>query len=57
GTGLLGGFTTFSTYAVQVAVIGSGTPALALLYLLATAALCVLAAALAGGAARRWGRR
>ena len=53
GTGLLGGFTTFSTYAVQVAVLGAVSPATALVYLLATALLCVGAAALAGRAALR----
>ena len=53
GTGLLGGFTTFSTYAVQVAVLGTVSPGTALLYLVATVVLCVGAAALAGGAALR----
>jgi CrcB protein len=56
GTGLLGGFTTFSTYAVQVAVLGSTDTLLALLYLLTTPVVCVLAAALAGGLALRRGR-
>ncbi|WP_151525658.1 fluoride efflux transporter FluC [Serinicoccus kebangsaanensis] len=53
GTGLLGGFTTFSTYAVQVAVVGADRPVLAGLYLVLTPLLCVAAAALAGGAATR----
>lgn len=53
GTGLLGGFTTFSTYAVQVAVLGTVAPVTSLLYLLSTVLLCVGAAALAGGAALR----
>ncbi|WP_202977010.1 fluoride efflux transporter FluC [Ornithinimicrobium flavum] len=53
GTGLLGGFTTFSTYAVQVAVLGRDEPALALGYLVATPLLCVCAAALAGTATMR----
>ena len=49
GTGLLGGFTTFSTYAVQVHLLGStAPPTLVLLYLLLTPALCVAAAAVAG---------
>lgn len=55
GTGLLGGFTTFSTYAVQVAALAGGAPALALLYAVATPLLCVGAAALASGASLRWG--
>jgi CrcB protein len=55
GTGLLGGFTTFSAYAVQVAALaGSGNgPARALTYAVVTAALCVAVAALAGAGARR----
>ena len=57
GTGLLGGFTTFSTYAVQVAVLGTVGPVTALLYLVLTVLLCVGAAALAGGAALRRVRR
>ncbi|MGD8149280.1 fluoride efflux transporter FluC [Ornithinimicrobium sp. Y1694] len=48
GTGLLGGFTTFSTYAVQVAVVGQAHPAVAVGYLVATPLLCVAAAALVG---------
>jgi CrcB protein len=53
GTGLLGGFTTFSTYAVQVAVLGRGEPGLAAGYLVVTPLLCVTAAALAGTATLR----
>lgn len=53
GTGLLGGFTTFSTYAVQVALLGGADPVLALGYLVATPVLCVGAAALAGSLALR----
>lgn len=53
GTGLLGGFTTFSTYAVQVALLGRDEPLLALGYLVLTPLVCVVAAALAGTLARR----
>lgn len=42
GTGLLGGFTTFSTYAVQVATLGE--PLLSLVLLVLTPVLCVGAA-------------
>ena len=56
GTGLLGGFTTFSTYAVQVAVLDATDPLLALAYLVATPALCVVAATVAGRLALRVGR-
>ncbi|MBW8172041.1 CrcB family protein [Ornithinimicrobium sp. Arc0846-15] len=50
GTGVLGGFTTFSTYAVQVAVLGgvgvdgATDLALGLGYMLVTPVLCVLVA-------------
>lgn len=44
GTGVLGGFTTFSTYAVQVALLGQVVPALALGYAVLTPVLCVGAA-------------
>lgn len=57
GTGLLGGFTTFSTYAVQVAVLGEVAPVLALAYLVTTPLLCVLAAGLVGTLALRMERR
>ena len=56
GTGLLGGFTTFSTYAVQVALLGRVDPLVALVYLVVTAVLCVAAAAL-GARVARGGRR
>ena len=56
GTGLLGGFTTFSTYAVQVALLGEVEPAVALAYLVLTPLLCVGAAALVGTLALRGGR-
>lgn len=47
GTGLLGGFTTFSTYTVDVHHLSAdGQPARAALYLIATPALALLAAAL-----------
>lgn len=47
GTGILGGFTTFSTYAVQTRVlVGEDQAALAVGYVLATLALAVLAARL-----------
>lgn len=56
GTGLLGGFTTFSTYAVQVAVLGRADPLLAVAYLVGTPLLCVAAAAAAGSLTLRAGR-
>ena len=56
GTGLLGGFTTFSTYAVQVALLGRVDPLVALVYFVVTAVLCVAAAAL-GARVARGGRR
>jgi fluoride exporter len=56
-TGLLGGFTTFSTYAVQVALLGAATPVLAVAYAVGTPLLCVWSAWLAGAGARRLGRR
>ncbi|MER6671799.1 CrcB family protein [Streptomyces sp. NPDC000983] len=51
GTGVLGGFTTFSTYAVDIRTLfGSGHPQTALAYLAATlvAALAAVALATAG---------
>jgi fluoride exporter len=55
-TGLLGGFTTFSFYAVQVTLLGHVAPALALTYLMLTPLACVGAAWLAAAWARRiWG--
>lgn len=56
-TGLLGGFTTFSTYAVQVTLLGQVTPALALVYLVLTPPACVGAAWLAAAWTRRVWRR
>ncbi|ANS78790.1 CrcB protein [Serinicoccus hydrothermalis] len=52
GTGLLGGFTTFSTYAVQTALLGRVDPLVGLVYLVVTAALCVAAAGLGARLAR-----
>lgn len=52
GTGLLGGFTTFSTYAVQVAVLGTAGPLLAAGYLVLTPVLCVGAVVAVGLLAR-----
>ena len=54
-TGLLGGFTTFSTYAVQVAVLADGAPALAVAYAVGTPLVCVASAWLGGLLARRAG--
>jgi CrcB protein len=45
GAGVLGGFTTFSTYAVEVKVLtGDGHGALATVYAVASLALCLAAA-------------
>lgn len=53
GTGFLGGFTTFSTYAVDVQHLATaGQPVRAALYLVATPVLALLAAALGSGLAR-----
>ncbi len=53
GTGFLGGFTTFSTYAVDVErLLGHGQALQALGYLVATPVAAVAAAALAIGATR-----
>lgn len=52
-TGLLGGFTTFSTYAVQAAVLLHEAPVTALVYALVTPVTCVAAAALAAAGVRR----
>lgn len=52
-TGVLGGFTTFSTFAMQVALLGGTAPAVALTYLVLTPLLCVTAAALAAAGGRR----
>lgn len=53
GTGVLGGFTTFSTYAVQMALLGDTDPAVTLTYFVATPLLCVAAAGLAIASVRR----
>jgi fluoride exporter len=54
GTGVLGGFTTFSTYAVDIRrLTGHGHAATGLLYLAATA-LAALAAVWAAAALTRW---
>lgn len=52
-TGLLGGFTTFSTYAVQAAVLVGQTPVVAVVYALLTPVTCVGAAYLAAAGVRR----
>lgn len=51
-TGLLGGFTTFSTYAVQAAVLLDQAPGVAVVYTVLTPVTCVGAAALAAAAVR-----
>lgn len=56
-TGVLGGFTTFSTYAVQVAVLSARNPALSLGYAVLTPLLCVGSAWLAAACVRRHGGR
>lgn len=56
-TGLLGGFTTFSTYAVQVALLERVSPTLALAYLVLTPVTCVGAAWLGAAWTRRARRR
>jgi CrcB protein len=44
-TGLLGGFTTFSTFSTQtVGMLAEGEPFLAVVYMWATVTVCVLAA-------------
>jgi CrcB protein len=49
GPGLLGGYTTFSTYAEQGrALLGDGRPGLAAAYLLGTLLACLVAVVLAG---------
>ncbi|CAM5732592.1 fluoride efflux transporter FluC [Streptomyces fumanus] len=54
GTGVLGGFTTFSTYAVDIRhLLGTGHPGTALAYLAATPLAALTAVWLAAAAARR----
>ncbi|MEU9788506.1 fluoride efflux transporter CrcB [Streptomyces phaeochromogenes] len=61
GTGVLGGFTTFSTYAVDIrTLVDTGHPRTALAYLAATLVAALAAVWLAVTAARRilaWRRR
>ena len=53
GVGLLGGYTTFSTYAVQVhALLLAGKPALAMVYLFGTTLAALVAVGLGVAAAR-----
>ncbi|WP_069771611.1 fluoride efflux transporter CrcB [Streptomyces sp. LUP30] len=54
GTGVLGGFTTFSTYAVDIrGLLGAGRPGPALAYLAATLSAALFAVWLAATATRR----
>ncbi|GGR96109.1 putative fluoride ion transporter CrcB 1 [Streptomyces humidus] len=54
GTGVLGGFTTFSTYAVDIrGLLGEGRPGTALTYLAATLFAALFAVWLAAMATRR----
>lgn len=58
GTGVLGGFTTFSTYAVDIQkLVDEGHPGTGLAYLAATLFAALAAVGLAVGAARRVLRR
>ncbi|MEU7635753.1 MULTISPECIES: fluoride efflux transporter FluC [unclassified Streptomyces] len=53
GTGILGGFTTFSTYTVDIErLLSAGRPTLALAYLAGTLLAALAAVALAGSATR-----
>ena len=52
GVGFLGGFTTFSAFAVEAVQLASGRPAAATLYVVVTV-LGGIAAAFLGGAAGR----
>lgn len=55
GVGVLGGYTTFSTYAVDAfGLITAGRWGLALLYLVGTAVAATLAVLLGDGLARSW---
>jgi len=57
GTGILGGFTTFSTYAVQnITWIRDGQPLTAASYLIGTLVLALAATAAGAALARRWDR-
>jgi CrcB protein len=54
GVGVLGGYTTFSTYAVDVrGLVQSGAPLIAAVYLLCTV-VAAITAVFAGVAATRW---
>ncbi|MGA5037722.1 fluoride efflux transporter CrcB [Streptomyces capoamus] len=54
GTGVLGGFTTFSTYAVDIrGLVDAGRPGVGLAYLAATLCAALAAVWLASAAARR----
>jgi fluoride exporter len=54
GVGVLGGYTTFSTYSVDVVrLVDAGVPAVALAYLAGTV-LAALAAVYAGTVVARW---
>lgn len=56
GPGLLGGFTSFSTYADQArGLVAAGDPGLAGAYVVATVAGCVGAVLVGHRIARRWG--
>ncbi|RPF28034.1 FluC/FEX family fluoride channel [Georgenia muralis] len=57
GVGILGGFTTFSTYAVDVhELLGAGAPSTALVYMFATVAAALVAVEI-GMAITRWATR
>jgi CrcB protein len=58
GTGLLGGFTTFSTYAEQSrSLVATGSPGLAAAYVVGTLAACLLAAVAGRALTTATGRR